>query len=114
MFKNLDTVILYVRNIAKAKEFYTKKLGFILDYENGDYVCLKISKKSKTRIALNAYQKVNHYPGHQTIVLKAKKIETAYRDIKDKGVNILAKLTIKSWGKTFTFTDPDGNKIEVI
>lgn len=51
--------------------------------------------------------------GHQTIILKSNNIDKSYREIKTKA-KIILKLTSKPWGKTFIFTDPSGNNIEVL
>lgn len=114
MFKTLDTTILYVSDIKGSKDFYTKTLKFVIDFNDGNYVALKIHKDDKTKIALNADKILKDKVGKQTIILKTDNIESACKILREKNIPIISKLTTKSWGKTFTFTDPDGNRIEVM
>lgn len=114
MFTGVHTVIFYVQDINKAKDFYIKKLGFILDRDDGDYVSLKISPNDDTNLALNSQGKRGQYPGHQTVILKTDNIENTWEILKDKQLLIELPLTTQPWGKTFIFKDPDGNKIEVL
>ena len=114
MFQSLDSVIIYVHDIEKSKMFFQKQLGFTLDRDEGNYVVFKVNPKDSTSLAINLSSSSGGTPGKQTIVLSASDIDKTYQQLKVQKVNVLVELQNKSWGKTFTFTDTDGNKIEVI
>lgn len=114
MFKSLQSVILYVRDAQKSKGFYVNTLGFKVNYEDGDYISLKLEKNSETSVDLNGLNKESNFPGHQTIILKTTNIDHTYKKLKELGVNMVSELVKRSWGNTFIFTDLDGNRIEVV
>lgn len=113
MFNSLDSIILYVKNIEKAKQFYQEKLGFSMIRDDGNYVIFRVSSRDKTHLAINLATQKNA-PGKQAIVLASRNIDRTYKNLKAIKVNIIEELQTKSWGKTFTFADIDGNKIEVV
>lgn len=114
MFQSLDSVIIYVKDINKSKMFFQNQLGFTLVRDDGSYIVFKVNPKDKTHLAINLASASGGSPGKQTFVLNTKDIEKTYQKIQSQKANIIVELQNKSWGKTFTFTDLDGNKIEVI
>jgi len=114
MFQSLDSVILYVNDIEKSKMFFQKQLGFTIDRDEESYVVFKFKPEDRTSLAINLASVSGGNPGKQTIVLSTSDIDKTYQNLQSQKVNIVVKLQNKSWGKTFTFTDVDGNKIEVI
>lgn len=113
MFSKLHTTLFYVKNIEASKKFYTDILKFRIVDDQGKYVALKISTSEESLLALNSDEKYRDIVGHQTIILTAENIENTYKGIKDL-VNVKLDLAQKPWGKTFIFSDLDGNKIEVL
>ncbi len=113
MFDKIEAVIFYVNNIEKSKEFYLEKLGFIIDDDQGNYVSFKVNKNDNACLAINLVTNPKKVPGKQTVLIKTDNIDKAYEKLQKKNVNITKKLQILDWGKTFAFTDIDGNKIEI-
>jgi predicted enzyme related to lactoylglutathione lyase len=94
--------------------FFQKQLGFTLDRDEGSYVVFKVNPKDSTSLVINLASSSGGSPGKQTIVLGTADIDKTYQQLQAQKVNIIVELQNKSWGKTFTFTDIDGNKIEVV
>jgi catechol 2,3-dioxygenase-like lactoylglutathione lyase family enzyme len=113
MFTGIHTVIFYVNDIEKSKDFYTNVLGLEIVDDQGLYVSFRGSEDSNTVLALNAYGKEGQHAGHQTVILRTKEIKRTYEKLKSK-VSFTEELNKRPWGWTFIFNDPDGNKIEVL
>ena len=69
LFTTLDTIILYVTDIERAKDFYSNLLKLTIEFDDKIFVSFKINKDEKTKIALNAEHKGGQYPGHQTKIM---------------------------------------------
>jgi catechol 2,3-dioxygenase-like lactoylglutathione lyase family enzyme len=110
MLKRIQYPILYVTNMAVSRHFYVDILGFTLRDDDGDFVELRLGD---TCLALNSALDDTKYPGHQTILLDSDDIEADFATLAS-AVRVTVPLTEESFGKTFIFADPDGNKIEVV
>jgi predicted enzyme related to lactoylglutathione lyase len=114
MFDTLNTVILYTKDIDASKDFYLYTLGFVLVQDEGSYVELKVNSDNETTIAISLADSPEKIAGKQVIVLKTDNIDKTYAKLKEKNVTIRTKIEDFGWGKTFMFSDTDGNTIEVI
>ncbi|RLC34581.1 hypothetical protein DRH14_02605 [Candidatus Shapirobacteria bacterium] len=114
MFDALNTVIVYTNNINKSKSFYLNTLGFVLIRDDGHFIELKVNPDDKTSFAINLADSPEKVPGKQTVILKTNDVDNIYNILLEKKVNVLTEVKDFGWGKTFMFTDIDGNKIEVI
>jgi demethylmenaquinone methyltransferase/2-methoxy-6-polyprenyl-1,4-benzoquinol methylase len=114
MFQSLESVIIYVHDIEKSKMFYQKQLGFTIERDEGSYVVLRVNPNDMTSLAINLASASGGSPEKQTIVLGTSDIDKTYQELQAQKATILAGLQNESWGKTFTFADVDGNRIEVI
>jgi len=111
MTMNVETPILYTKDIEKAKKFYVEMLNFKIDSDSENFVVLKLDN---TKIALNTVDEPTKFEGHQAIILKSDNLEEDYKILIDKGISMELSLRNLGYGKTFIFRDLDGNKIEVI
>ncbi len=111
MLIRLNSPILYVRNIEKAKDFYTKNLGFQIEQDQGKFVYLSLGE---SKIAQMLADKEGELPGHQTIILNSDNVADDYKKIRSSGAKITLDLANLGWGNTFIFEDLDRNKIEVV
>jgi len=114
MSLSFDSTILYVSDIEKAKNFYVDLLGFVVHHQDGNYLSLKVNSTEYNFVSLYADSKYESIRGKQTIVLKTDQIEKEYQKLRTKGLVFFEELTKKSWGKSFSLKDTDGNKIEII
>ena len=109
-----DSTIIYVSDLEISKQFYLDILGCVIDHEDTDYVSLKVDKMDSVFIALNSEAQHQNKVGNQTIVLRTQNIEDNFQSLTRKGANIESPLKQMPWAKTFTISDPDGNRIEIL
>jgi predicted enzyme related to lactoylglutathione lyase len=92
-----------------AKAFYVEKLGFAVlrDDTFGDQRWIQLTPvDAQTSITLVT---AGMAPGSQQgVVLATKDIRADHKTLKAHGVNI-SEIQEMPWGKSATFTDPDGN-----
>jgi predicted enzyme related to lactoylglutathione lyase len=102
------TVAVVVKNLKRAKKFYTEKLGMKVLDDMGHWVTVGQPRKG-ARLHLCEMKKVE--PGNTGILIMIDEpIEKAYRDMKKKGVKFSVPPTVHEWGTECRFVDPDGNE----
>jgi len=115
--KSIDYVVLACRDIARARDFYSRILGFDVTYERDDWV-----KFNAGPISLALRPETGPFDG-RTVSGPALQLafEVAYSDIdrcfeelKAHGVSIIERPTNQVWGhRTLFFLDSEGNVLEV-
>lgn len=111
MLERIRYAILYVTEMRRSTDFYVEVLGFtVLDGSDEQFAELKLGD---SELALNLATDSSKRPGYQTILLSSNDIEADYSAL-ESDVQMLTPLTSTSYGKTFIFADPDGNKVEVV
>jgi predicted enzyme related to lactoylglutathione lyase len=111
VIKNMSPQLL-VADIDHSIEFYTKQLGFEIDFRYEDFysgivrdgfsIHLKSGIKERKKRRENADFDVE-------IIFSVNGIETLYEGIFSKSVKIIQPLRDMSYGKEFYVEDPDGN-----
>lgn len=113
----LNAFVLFVSDIHRSKEFYTKTIGLEVIHDFGNNVTLS------QNIAL--WNASDHHPIKQKLITKAnanqaelyfedENIEDRYQQLVDTGVEWFQPLHEEPWGqRTFRFFDPDRHLIEV-
>ena len=101
-----------VTDIGRSIEFYTKKLGFDLDFlyedfyagiiKNGYSIHLKLGKP------LTEERKSKRENGELDIVFSVENVEDLYTELVNKSVEITQPLCDRPYGKEFYIADPDG------
>ena len=104
---------LLVADIDRSVEFYTKMLGFEVDFRYEDFyvgiikdgysIHLKMvklsSEESKSKRNIEALD----------ITFSIEGIESLYKNLSNKSVEIIQSLRDMPYGKEFYVADPDGN-----
>lgn len=114
---------LFTNEPRRLLAFYTKILGFEIDYENENYFAIK---RDSVRIGIDAIIDLNekHYFRPEItntrkglgveIVLYVDDIESEYKKIQDSGYHIAEKLQKREWGLTdFRLIDPEGYYLRI-
>jgi lactoylglutathione lyase len=110
----IKTIGVYVSDQAKAVEFYTKRLGFVLRRElpmgpNGKWV--EVSPPD-AQTCLVLYPRAM-MPGWEqlkaTVVFHCPDVEDTCNWLRAAGVTITAPPKKMAWGWFAMFADPDGN-----
>jgi catechol 2,3-dioxygenase-like lactoylglutathione lyase family enzyme len=119
MFKSIRSLAVYVSDMDRAKEFYTKVLGFEVAFDLGDSLCFLKSRNGKIDIYLEAGMKpskTDNKTCRLSVFLQAEKpAKEVFAELKAAGVRVLQDVPEPVDDETacFQFLDPDGNIIEV-
>ena len=104
---------LLVTDIEHSIEFYTKKLGFDVEFRYEDFYAgiIKDSysihlKSGKTSIEERKSKREKDDPD---IVFSVEDVEELYEEFVNKSVDIVQPLCDRPYGKEFYLADPDGN-----
>lgn len=128
MISNLQMITIYVSDVARAADFYTKKLGFVQVAEYNDekdthiiWVMTEATKDDPlaTQIGLQRAEKgdprIGSASGMVFTTRTTEEIETTYHELKSRGVHFTMELVRHDYGKGLgdqeaRFVDPDGNE----
>ncbi len=104
---------LLVTDIEHSIEFYTKKLGFDVEFRYEDFYAGVIKdshsihlKSGKASIEERKSKREKDDPD---IVFSVEDIEALYEEFVNKSVDIVQPLCERPYGKEFYIADPDGN-----
>ena len=125
MINRVGTVSIYVSDQQRAKEFYTKKLGFELKTEaplapgSPNLWISVLPKGSETEIILYLPdENWEHYKQvvgkSQSLTLDVTDMDAVCADLKKKGVQFAQEPDKQPWGTYATIVDSEGNKILLV
>jgi predicted enzyme related to lactoylglutathione lyase len=103
---------LLVADIEKAMAFYTRELGFTLDFRYEDFYAVvskdgyTIHLKSGEPCAEEREQKLHNE--HLDMVCSVDNIEALYHEYTGRAIMITQSLRTMPYGKEFYIADPDG------
>jgi catechol 2,3-dioxygenase-like lactoylglutathione lyase family enzyme len=114
---HFHSTVLFVKNIERSKDFYTRFLGFSIEHDFGKNVILDsmvtlwevlpehiIAKELKTSDESNRFE----------LCFEHRDIEKIFTDLENEGVEFLHKMKEEPWGqRTIRFFDPDRHLIEI-
>ena len=109
---NMGIVVLYVRDVQKAKKFYTEVIGLPEDkaQSSPEFVMLRPSGGSLLAledIAISPVGKGSAQPSTE-IGFLVDDADAVWKRWKERGVEMVTELENKPFGRTFTAKDPDG------
>ncbi len=108
----LRNAILYTNDIHVSKNFYLE-LGFEIQEDFGKFISFKTDDDGVT-FAINLADEPTKVPGKQTIIFTVSNIREHFKLIQEMRITIHKELYKAPFGWTFSFRDPDGNKIEYV
>jgi catechol 2,3-dioxygenase-like lactoylglutathione lyase family enzyme len=113
MIKTVWSITFYVSDLKRAKKFYEETLGLETKYEYASYAGFECGGIEIGLIPkLEKGQKVS--PLSPPVNFLVDDVEKVYNELKQKGVKFTKELHEEPWGgKQATFTDPDGNTLEI-
>lgn len=119
MIKKIGKITLYVSDQEKAKDFWTKKLNFVVKFEqamgpNMKWIEVGPSEDEFTTFVLYnkdlmKAQNPQANVEHPSVILSTDKIEETYNEVKNNGVRV-GEMMKMPYGSMFTFFDEDGNQ----
>jgi catechol 2,3-dioxygenase-like lactoylglutathione lyase family enzyme len=106
-------VMLPVKNMVRAHDFYTQVLGFTKTFENGDPVGFMILKRDQGELHLTLQP--NHQAASFNVAhLLVDDVDRLYALCVQHGLRVIKGLKNQDYGlRAFVFEDPDGNRIDV-
>ncbi len=113
MIKTVWGITFHVSNLEKAAKFYEETLGLEKKYEYSSYVGFECGGVEIGLIPkIPEGQKVS--TASRSVEFLVDDVEKVYTELKNKGVKFIKELHEEPWGgKQATFTDPDGNILEI-
>ena len=101
---------LLVANIDRSIEFYTKKLGFDVDfrYENFYVGIIKDGHSIHLKVGKTEGRENKRNNEDLDIVFSVDDIESVYEDLSNKSLEFIQSLRNMPYGKEFYVADPDG------
>jgi len=111
VFGKLESVILFVTDVAKSLEFYRHELGLSLKAQQGlDWV--EFETNGTTLILHKRVEQA--YPFHPELVFAVEDTDKTYEALKEGGVKFLHPPLDQSSGYRSAFcADPDGNVLKI-
>jgi catechol 2,3-dioxygenase-like lactoylglutathione lyase family enzyme len=110
--KNMSPLLL-VTDIDKSIEFYTKELGFEIDFHYEDFYSgiskngYSIHLKSSGKANIETTQK-RKIEDDADVIFSVEGLKDLYENISGKSVNIIQSLREMPYGNEFYMADPDG------
>ncbi|MDU7454798.1 MULTISPECIES: VOC family protein [Clostridium] len=118
MMNKIGKITIYVNNQEEAKEFWTKKMNFVVKLEqpmgpNMKWLEVGPSEDSFTTFViyeknLMLAQNPQANVGHPNIILSTDDIESTYNEMKTNEVEV-GEIMKMPYGSMFKFKDMDGN-----
>jgi catechol 2,3-dioxygenase-like lactoylglutathione lyase family enzyme len=100
-----------VRNVQRAIDFYTKKLGFLVQTTMGEPAVFAVLVRDGVSLGLVAQE----HPAIASFACcywNVNNVEELYKHCQRSGIPIATPLTRQPWGNhDFVIQDPDGHRI---
>ena len=113
MYKSGLAIWYNVANLDRTLDFYTKGLGFEVDYQ--DPGSRMVIVKTNTKDCFIGFTEANEVvPVTSSAVFEVEDIELAVAELKSRGVSFTGEIeTIPDFVKLAVFHDPDGHRFEL-
>ena len=114
MIKNICNVFIFVKDQNKAKEFWSKKMGFKIKEDiqiEGKYTWTEVIPQEGTT-SLVLYPKslrTDSKKSYKEITFFTDDIQSTYNELSSKGVKFLREPLDTGYGIFTEFNDDDGN-----
>jgi catechol 2,3-dioxygenase-like lactoylglutathione lyase family enzyme len=104
-----------VTHIERSIEFYTKKLGFSVDFRYEDFYAGIVKDGYSIHLKCSAPQgNDGRNKEDLDITFSVDSIERFYEELLSKSIDIIQPLRDMPYGREFYIADPDGNRIAFI
>jgi lactoylglutathione lyase len=115
MTMRLKNVVVFVRDLDKAKIFYKEQLKLPLVNETQTMMEFFPGGGTTLGVAMALHEAALPLVGRHTgITLQVDAIETLCRELTAAGARFAEPLEASPWGKMAVVQDPDGNQIALV
>lgn len=112
---SMKNIVLFVKDLEKAKKFYVEQLGLPLAGESQMMMEFFPGAKTTLGVALALQDDAKSLVGRHTgITLNIKGIEKLCQNLEKAGVKFIEPLETSPWGKMAVVADPDGNQFALV
>jgi lactoylglutathione lyase len=109
MITRLQTIVLFVSDVDRARRFYRDQLGLEQVYEGGGRVGLKCGA---TRLLLHPAEEVERGAWNVELYFQVEDVDDCIARLRACGVGVLLEPTDEPWGeRNAGVLDPDGYPI---
>ncbi len=113
----LGIVSLYVRDLDRARAFYTETLGLpeVPEFSGPRFIALRPARGSLLAVqdAATVPPELAGAPGGCELGLEVDDVDAVWRDWPARGVRILSESVDRPFGRTFLARDPEGHLLNV-
>ncbi len=115
MIKGLDNVYYFVTDVEKAVEFYSVILGLEIMEQDEHWASISLNgaRLGLHKASSAEFSKSSEQRSGATVTLSVSDIDKAYDLYKSKGVKFLGPVAKNPWGSHVSFSDPDGNLLDL-
>ena len=111
----MKNVVVFVTDLARAKQFYTEQIGLPLAGETQMLLEFFPGSGTTLGIALALQDAAKALVGRHTgVTLQVTGIESLCQRLQDGGVTFIEPLEASPWGKMAVVADPDGNQYALV
>lgn len=119
MLNRIQVTTVFVSDLDKAREFYSKKLGLDIKFDMptpaGHWLEV-VPKGAETSLALQTpWPGMSLRPGPTGMIFDTSDCKGAVATLKKNGVKLTQEPTAQAWGGIEArFADPDGNEFSLV
>ncbi|MNK51258.1 Bleomycin resistance protein [compost metagenome] len=115
MINGLDNIYYFVTDMKKAVEFYRDILGLSVIDQDDHWASISLNGARLGLHKANSgeFSKSSEKRAGATVTLNVSDIDQAYAHYKSKGVRFLGAVSKNPWGSHVSFSDPDGNLLDI-
>jgi catechol 2,3-dioxygenase-like lactoylglutathione lyase family enzyme len=114
VIKTVWSITFYVADLKQAARFYEETLGLEKKYEYASYVGFECGGVEIGLVPKPEEERKSNLPS-PSIEFLVDDADKAYKELKIKGAKLIKALHDEPWGgREATFTDPDGNILEIV
>ena len=115
MVEKIKNVVVFVRDIPKAKTFYRDWLGLPLGGETEYMMEFLPGQGSSLGVSLAMHEAAQKLVGRHTgVTFSVTGLEELCATLKANGVRFTEPLESTPWGKMAVVADPDGNEFALV
>ncbi|QDG76869.1 VOC family protein [Labrenzia sp. PHM005] len=115
--KSVDYVVIVCRDLERARDFYSRVLGFQIEYERDDWIRFQVGPVSLTlrpESGLFSRRELTGPALQLAFEVPLKDLDQCFQELESHGAAIIAPPKDQTWGhRTLYFTDPEGNILEI-
>lgn len=115
MAMRMKNVVIFVRDLEKAKVFYKEQLKLPLVNESQTMMEFFPGGGATLGVAMALHEMALPLVGRHTgITIQVAELEKLYQDLVAAGVRFTEPLEASPWGKMAVVADPDGNQLALV